>query len=161
MIVDFTQSNLSSRGYLLDMQPNADGKYTVTRLRNAHGYGSKAVNGIPTVFTNASGYGTTVSGFHVTANVTYPFYGTASGNPYSSLGLRLYGLESTNNTAEQSSKVAHGAPYVSDSRAGNSAGCPAMRPANAQKWLPTLRGGMLWYHHTKFNNSLSYQAPSC
>jgi len=162
MIVDFTQSNNSKRGYLLDLEADANGNYPVVTMQISHGYGSNAVNGIPQVFTNLSGKGTTVSGFFVTAAMTYKYYGNAaSTGSYTSTGLRLYGLESTNNTAEKTSKVSHGAPYVSDTRAGNSAGCPAMTTPNSGKYLPLLKGGILWYHHTKINNSLTYKAPSC
>lgn len=161
MIVDFTQTNTNKRGYLLDMQPDAAGKFKVEKMTIAHGYGSQAVNGVPQAFTNVSGKGTTVSGFFVSAMVTYKYYGTASGSSYSSTGLRLYGLESTNNTAEKTSKVSHGAPYVTDSRAGTSAGCPAMTQSNAGKILPKLTGGILWYHYTKINSNISYKAPTC
>jgi hypothetical protein len=162
MIVDFTQPNTSKRGYMLDLQPDASGKYSVKRLTIGHGYGSQAVDGVPTVFTNSANHGTTVSGFFVTAVKTYPYSGHASstGN-YSSTGLRLYGLESTNNTAENTSKVAHGAPYVTDSKAGNSAGCAAMTIANSKEILKLMTGGILWYHHTKANNSLTYKTASC
>lgn len=161
MIVDFTKSNTANRGYLLDMQPDVSGEYHMYRMQISHGYGSKAVNGIPQIFTNKSGHGTTVSGFHVTASKTYNYYGNISSGTYSSIGLRLYGLESSNNTAESTSKVSHGAPYNTDSRAGNSAGCPAMTQENAHKWLPKLTGGVLWYHHTKLNNSINHHEPSC
>jgi len=161
MIVDYTQANTNARGYLLDLQPDANGKFTLYTQREAHGYGSKAVNGIPTLFTNSSGLGTTVSGFFITANTNYPYVGHSGGVPYNSIGMRLYGLESTNNLAETDSKVAHGAPYVTDIGAGNSAGCPAMKPDHAQKLLPILKGGMLWYHHTSKNNDLNYHSPSC
>ncbi|MBY0384179.1 hypothetical protein K2X05_03390 [bacterium] len=69
----------------------------------AHGYGSQAQNGVPQVLTNASGKGTTLSGFFVTGSVTYPYFGNISSDSYSSTGLRLYGLESINNTAEKTS----------------------------------------------------------
>lgn len=161
MIVDFTQPNTSQRGYLLDLKPDASGQYKIKRMTIAHGYGSKAIGGVPQVFTNASGYGTTVSGFFVTGSVTYPYVGHISSGSYSSTGLRLYGLESTNNTAEKTSKVSHGAPYVSNQQAGNSAGCAAMTFENAKTLLPQLTGGILWYHHTKATNNVNYQTPSC
>jgi hypothetical protein len=161
MIVDYTQANTKARGYLLDLQPDENGKFILYTQREAHGYGSQAVNGIPTVFTNASGLGTTTSGFFLTANTNYPYIGHAGGVEYHSVGMRLYGLESTNNLAEHDSKVAHGAPYVTDTSSGNSAGCPAMKPDHAVKLLPILKGGMLWYHHTSKNNDVNYQSPSC
>ncbi|MBY0316604.1 MAG: murein L,D-transpeptidase catalytic domain family protein [Bdellovibrionales bacterium] len=157
VIVDFTDTNTSPRGYILDMVD-----LTVFKSTVAHGYGSEAVGGIPQVFTNVANKGTTVSGFFVSAVVTYPYYGTtASSGAYNSTGLRLYGLQSTNNTAEATSKVSHGAPYVTEDRAGTSAGCPAWTQANAKKWLPVLKGGVLWYHYTKINKAASYKAPSC
>lgn len=162
MVVDFTQKNTAKRGYLMDLQPDANGEFQLTRMEIAHGYGSKASGGIPQVFTNQANLGTTVSGFFISASVNYSFHGNAaSTGAYNSVGLRLYGLESTNNTAERTSKVGHGAPYVKDGSAGNSAGCPAMSFTNAKKWLPQLKGGVLWYHHTKVNAAASYKAPTC
>jgi hypothetical protein len=162
MIVDFTQSNTQARGYMLDLQPDSAGKYTVKKMSIAAGYGSQAVSGVPTVFTNSANHGTTVSGFFISAVKTYAYSGhAASTGAYSSTGMRLYGLESTNNTAEKTSKVAHGAPYVTDSRAGNSAGCPAMSVSNSKTLLKNMTGGILWYHHTKANNSLTYKTASC
>jgi len=41
--------------------------------------------------------------------------------------------------------VAHGAPYVTSSKAGRSEGCPAMEPARAKELLPKLaEGGMVF-----------------
>ena len=41
--------------------------------------------------------------------------------------------------------VAHGAPYVTSSKAGRSQGCPAMEPARAERLLPKLAdGGMVF-----------------
>lgn len=157
MIVDFTQSNTKKRGYLLDMKLK-----TVKQMQIAHGYGSNNSTGIPGVFTNSANHGTTVSGFFISAVKTYPYSGhAASTGDYSSTGMRLYGLESTNNTAEKTSKVAHGAPYVTETKAGNSAGCPAMTITNSKTILKDLTGGILWYHHTKLNNSVSYKTPTC
>ncbi|MCB0378508.1 MAG: hypothetical protein KDD33_08455 [Bdellovibrionales bacterium] len=70
-------------------------------------------------------------------------------------------MESTNNTAEKTSKVGHGAPYNSDTRAGTSAGCPAMTKDNADRLLPNLVGGALWYHYTKVNKEAQFKTPSC
>ncbi|HEX9483922.1 MAG TPA: murein L,D-transpeptidase catalytic domain family protein, partial [Gemmatimonadaceae bacterium] len=39
--------------------------------------------------------------------------------------------------------VAHGAPYVTATKAGRSQGCPAMEPARAQRLLPKLADGGL------------------
>lgn len=162
VIADYTDTNTEARGYILDLYPDKNGEYSIFKTTLAHGYGSQAIGGIPQVFTNAANHGTTVSGFFITAAVTYPYYGSSkSAGGYSSTGLRMYGVESTNNTAERTSKVSHGAPYVTDSKAGNSAGCPAMTQANAKKWLPVLKGGVLWYHYTKINKSASYKSPSC
>ena len=162
VIVDFTKSRTRKRGYILDMEPDEKGKYHFWRMTTSHGYGSKTKKGKPQIFTNKPGRGTTVSGFHVTASVTYKFYGRSKKKGrYTSRGLRLYGLESTNNTAEKSSKVAHGSVYNSNKRAGNSAGCPAMTQKNAYKWLHRLKGGVLWYHYTKVNRKMGYKAASC
>lgn len=165
VIIDYTQSNKANRGYILDLEPTASGDFNLTQVSIANGYGSQAdSNGVPQKFTNAANQGTTLSGFFLTGQVTYNYVGHAlSTGTYYSTGLRLYGLESTNNTAEETSKVAHGAPYVTDSKGatGNSAGCAAMSKSNSAKVLPSLKGGILWYHHTKINNTVAYKAPSC
>ena len=41
--------------------------------------------------------------------------------------------------------VAHGAPYVTASKAGRSEGCPAIEPERAERLLPKLAdGGMVF-----------------
>ncbi|MCE5233049.1 MAG: murein L,D-transpeptidase catalytic domain family protein [Mizugakiibacter sp.] len=78
--------------------------------------------------------------------------GTYSGrNGYS---LRMDGLEpGVNDRALERALVIHGAPYVSAAtarrmgRLGRSWGCPAVRPAVAQRLIDTLKGGQMVFSY--------------
>jgi hypothetical protein len=141
--VDYGLPSTTPRGYLFDMDSLrvVDGPFTV-----AHGRGSSTTQyGVPTHFSNASGSATTSLGLYV-AQALYDFHGHASGQAYSSIGLRLMGVSNGfNDNALARGVVAHGAPYVTSSKAGRSEGCPAMEPARAQRLLPKLaEGGMVF-----------------
>jgi hypothetical protein len=141
--VDYGLPSTSPRGYLFDMESLkvVDGPFTV-----AHGRGSSTSQyGVPTRFSNASGSASTSLGLYV-AKALYDFHGHASGQAYSSIGLRLMGVSNGfNDNALARGVVAHGAPYVTPSKAGRSEGCPAMEPSRAQRLLPKLaEGGMVF-----------------
>jgi hypothetical protein len=134
--VDFGQSQNAQRGYVFDMKTLkvVEGPFTV-----AQGSGSGA--GVPSRFSNAPRSRATSLGLYVTGN-TYAFRGHSHGRPYSSVGLRLNGKsKGYNDNALARGVVAHGAPYVTASRAGKSQGCPAMEPARAARLLPKLANG--------------------
>lgn len=141
--VDYGLPSTTPRGYVFDMRALTvvDGPFTV-----AHGRGSsKSQFGVPTRFSNASGSAATSLGLYV-AKALYDFHGHASGQAYSALGMRLQGVsEGFNDNAFGRGVVAHGAPYVTPTKAGRSEGCPAMEPARAKKLLPKLaEGGMVF-----------------
>jgi hypothetical protein len=141
--VDYGLPSTTPRGYLFDMEAHTivDGPFTV-----AHGRGSSTSQyGLPTRFSNASGSAATSLGLYV-AKATYGFVGHTAGQTYSSIGLRLKGVSSGfNDNALARGVVAHGAPYVTSTKAGRSEGCPAMEPARAQRLLPKLaQGGMVF-----------------
>lgn len=141
--VDYGLPSTTPRGYVFDMDSLkiVDGPFTV-----AHGRGSSTSQyGIPTRFSNSSGSSTTSLGLYV-AKSLYDFHGHAAGQAYSSVGLRLMGVSNGfNDNAFARGVVAHGAPYVTASKAGRSQGCPAMEPARAQRLLPKLAdGGMVF-----------------
>jgi len=140
--VDYGLPNTAKRGYVFDMESMrvVDGPFTV-----AAGRGSAPKNGVPTRFSNASGSNATSLGLYVAKSV-YDFRGKAAGKPYSSLGLRLMGVSTGfNDRALARGVVAHGAPYVTATKAGRSEGCPAMEPGRAQRLLPKLAdGGMVF-----------------
>jgi hypothetical protein len=141
--VDYGLPSTTPRGYVFDMQSLriVDGPFTV-----AHGRGSSTSQyGVPTRFSNASGSNATSLGLYV-AKSTYDFHGKSAGHPYQSVGLRLDGVSNGfNDNALARRVVAHGAPYVTPSRAGRSEGCPAMEPSRAQRLLPKLAdGGMVF-----------------
>jgi hypothetical protein len=140
--VDFGLPNTAKRGYVFDMEKMriVDGPFTV-----AAGRGSGIRNGVPTKFSNASGSNATSLGLYV-AKSTYDFRGKSAGKKYSSVGLRLMGVSTGfNDHALARGVVAHGAPYVTASKAGRSEGCPAIEPERAERLLPQLAdGGMVF-----------------
>ena len=141
--VDYGLPSTEPRGYIFDMRSLSivEGPFTV-----AHGRGSSTSQyGVPTRFSNASGSAATSLGLYVAEN-TYEFTGHTRGQAYSSVGLRLKGVSgSFNDNAFARGVVAHGAPYVTDTRAGRSEGCPALEQSRARRLLPELaNGGMVF-----------------
>lgn len=141
--VDYGLPSTEKRGYLFDMATLqvVDGPFMV-----AHGRGSSTSQyGVPTRFSNESNSFATSLGLYV-AQATYNFHGHTGGQVYSSVGLRLEGVSrGFNDNALARRVVAHGAPYVTASRAGRSQGCPAMEPSRAERLLPKLAdGGMVF-----------------
>jgi hypothetical protein len=141
--VDYGLPSTEPRGYIFDMRTLSiiEGPFTV-----AHGRGSsQSQYGTPTRFSNSSGSAATSLGLYVAEN-TYQFTGHTAGSTYSSVGLRLRGVSASfNDNALARGVVAHGAPYVTSSRAGRSEGCPAMEQSRAQRVLPELaQGGMVF-----------------
>jgi hypothetical protein len=141
--VDYGLPSTTPRGYVFDMASLkvVEGPFTV-----AHGRGSsRSQYGVPTHFSNASGSEATSLGLYV-AKQLYDFHGHAGGQAYTSVGLRLDGVsEGFNDNAFARRVVAHGAPYVTPTKAGRSEGCPAMEPDRASELLPKLaNGGMVF-----------------
>lgn len=141
--VDYGLPSSTPRGYVFNMESLriVDGPFMV-----AHGRGSAPNRqGIPTRFSNREGSYATSLGLYV-AQETYRFHGKTAGRSYGSVGLRLQGVsEGFNDNARERKVVAHGAPYVTPTRAGRSEGCPAMEQTRAKKLLPELaNGGMVF-----------------
>jgi len=141
--VDYGLPSTEPRGYVLDMRSLkvVEGPFTV-----AHGRGSSSSQyGVPTRFSNRPGSAATSLGLYL-AQETYRFIGHSGGSTYSSIGLRLDGVsDSYNSNARERGVVAHGAPYVTPSRAGRSEGCPAMEQQRARRLIPKLaEGGMVF-----------------
>lgn len=138
--VDYGLPSNTPRGYVFDMEKLeiVDGPFMV-----AHGRGSAAKNGIPTRFSNKPNSYATSLGLYV-AQETYRFSGKAGGRRYGSVGLRLQGVsDGYNDNARARKVVAHGAPYVTPTRAGRSEGCPAIEQSRAKKLLPALANGAM------------------
>ncbi len=139
--VDYGLPSTEARGYVFDMESLkvVDGPFTV-----AHGKGSSTSRyGVPTKFSNATGSNSTSLGLYVT-RALYAFHGKTGGKPYQSVGLQLDGVSTGfNDNALDRHVVAHGAPYVTPTKAGRSEGCPAMEPARAQRLLPELADGAM------------------
>jgi hypothetical protein len=141
--VDYGLSNTTPRGYVFDMEKLTvvDGPFTV-----AHGRGSATPSqNKPVRFSNRQGSNATSLGLYL-AQETYGFSGKSGGRRYTSVGLRLQGLSGRYNSAARArGVVAHGAPYVTASRAGRSEGCPAMEQGRARELLPKIsRGGLVF-----------------
>ena len=141
--VDYGLPSTERRGYVFDMSTLqvVDGPFTV-----AHGRGSSASQfGVPTRFSNASGSASSSLGLYVAREI-YAFTGHTGGRSYNSTGLRLLGQSSGyNDNAFARGVVAHGAPYVTPTKAGRSEGCPAMEQQRAKRLLPKLaNGGMVF-----------------
>jgi hypothetical protein len=151
--VDYGQPATAKRGYVFDMErlTIVDGPFTV-----AHGRGSSQDRfGKPTRFSNRHGSAATSLGLYL-AQETYRFSGSSAGGRYSSIGLRLQGLSGAfNSNARARGVVAHGAPYVTSSRAGRSEGCPAVDQARAKTLLPKLANGALVFLFAPDENWLS------
>jgi L,D-transpeptidase-like protein len=137
--VDYGLPSTKPRGYVFNMVAKTivDGPFMVAQGRGS----SPNKDGIPTVFSNRSGSAATSLGLYVAKDI-YSFTGHTGGQTYSSIGLRLDGKSTGfNDNAFGRGVVAHGAPYVTSTRAGRSEGCPALEPARAQKLLPMLANG--------------------
>ncbi|MBB4635458.1 murein L,D-transpeptidase catalytic domain-containing protein [Longimicrobium terrae] len=155
--VDYGLDSRTPRGYVFDMQALkvVEGPFMV-----AHGRGSAAPSeGRPTRFSNRNGSNATSLGLYL-AQETYNFTGKTAGQRYSSVGLRLKGLSgSYNSKARARGVVAHGAPYVTASRAGRSEGCPAVEPARAQRILPKIANGGLVFLFSPLDRTWMRQDP--
>lgn len=141
--VDYGLENTTPRGYVFDMESLTvvDGPFMV-----AHGRGSASPSSaVPTRFSNRHNSNATSLGLYL-AQETYNFRGKSGGKRYTSVGLRLAGLSGKyNSEARARGVVAHGAPYVTASRAGRSEGCPAMEQDRANRLLPKIaNGGMVF-----------------
>jgi hypothetical protein len=141
--VDYGLGNTTPRGYVFDMDKLTvvDGPFTV-----AHGRGSASPSDSkPVRFSNRQGSNATSLGLYL-AQETYSFSGKTAGRRYTSVGLRLQGLSGRyNSSARARGVVAHGAPYVTATRAGRSEGCPAMEQGRARQLLPKIaRGGLVF-----------------
>ena len=139
--VDYGLPSTTPRGYVFDMDSLriVDGPFMV-----AHGRGSAARSEtIPTRFSNTPNSYATSLGLYL-AQETYSFSGKSGGRRYGSIGLRLEGVsEGYNDNARARKVVAHGAPYVTPTRAGRSEGCPAIEQGRARKLLPALANGAM------------------
>lgn len=155
--VDYGLDNRTPRGYVFDMEKLTvvDGPFTV-----AHGRGSASPqSGVPTRFSNRNGSNATSLGLYL-AQETYGFRGKSGGRAYRSVGLRLQGLSGRYNSAARArGVVAHGAPYVTASRAGRSEGCPAMEQSRADRLLPKIANGGLVFLFSPLDRTWMQEDP--
>lgn len=155
--VDYGLDSRTPRGYVFDMASLTviDGPFNV-----AHGRGSASPSsGVPTRFSNRQGSNSTSLGLYL-AQETYGFSGKAGGRRYTSVGLRMKGLSGRfNSQARARGVVAHGAPYVTPTRAGRSEGCPAMEQSRASKLLPRIANGGLVFLFSPLDERWMEQDP--
>jgi hypothetical protein len=155
--VDYGLTSTTPRGYVFDMKTLelVDGPFMV-----AHGRGSAAPSsGVPTRFSNRQGSNSTSLGLYL-AQETYGFSGKADGKRYTSVGLRMKGLSGRfNSQARARGVVAHGAPYVTATRAGRSEGCPALEQGRARALLPRIANGGLVFLFSPLDETWMEQDP--
>lgn len=155
--VDYGLDSRTPRGYVFDMASLkvVDGPFMV-----AHGRGSAPPSsGVPVRFSNRQGSNSTSLGLYL-AQETYGFSGKAGGRRYTSVGLRMKGLSGRfNSQARARGVVAHGAPYVTSTRAGRSEGCPAMEQGRARELLPRIANGGLVFLFSPLDEGWMEQDP--
>lgn len=151
--VDYGLPSTQPRGYIFNMKDLSvvEGPFMV-----AHGRGSSVSQyGVPTRFSNGFGSAMTSLGLYV-AQELYHFTGHTGGVAYGSVGLRLQGVTpGYNDNARARGVVAHGAPYVSSTRAGRSEGCPAIEEQRAERVLPELANGGMVYLFSPNSNLIA------
>lgn len=139
VVINMGLHSKNERFFMIDMQSGA-----VTKTVVAHGSGSDRANtGTPNRFSNTPNSNMTSLGFYRMGEV-YAFKGR------SGMGVRLDGLDSTNNKARARGVVFHPSSYVSKGRAkqGRSQGCPAVPSGDYSSMRDKLKNGALMYIHT-------------
>ncbi|UOF02163.1 murein L,D-transpeptidase catalytic domain family protein [Bdellovibrio reynosensis] len=141
VIINYNQPSSERRLYLLNLKTGEINKYFVAHAINTGGNVAK-------YFSNTVDSKKSSLGFYITGS-SFP---GKHGNT-----LYLHGLEKTNDNAYVRDIVMHGASYVSldflesNGRLGRSWGCPAVSEAIAEKVIPLIKNGALYYIH---HNSL-------
>jgi hypothetical protein len=136
-IIDFSKHSSENRFFLIDM-------ITLTIIhKTLCAHGKNTGGAYATKFSNLEGSNQTSLGFYIT------------GETYKSkfnLGLRLDGLESSNNKARSRGVVMHGAQYATASFLnrnnnvlGRSFGCPAVPMEEADLLINLIKNGSLMY----------------
>lgn len=141
MVADFTMHSKLERGFLINTNTGKAEAFHVS-----HGKGSGDGNGNAVRYSNRHKSHMSSQGLYVTAETYYGKHG------YS---LRMDGLESTNSQARSRAIVIHGASYMTKQfirnvgRAGRSHGCPAIDSKRSKGLIDKLKGGSLYYIHSK------------
>jgi hypothetical protein len=148
-VVDFTQSSLSKRMYIIDLK-----NYQLL-LNTYVAHGRNSGLDYAEHFSNKPESLESSLGFYVTKNTYQGKHG---------LSLKLSGLEQGfNNNAESRDVVVHGAAYIGDQRAnsaymGRSFGCPAVPQKLAPKVINLIKNGTcLFIYHP--NESYKENSP--
>jgi hypothetical protein len=144
--VDVGRPNTTPRGYIFNLNT---GRVEMGPMAVAHGYGSGA--GTPRTFTDVNGHGTTVLGLMIGQGYR-PYSGSAKSiGPYTSTMIQWAGVTPNSNTGlARDGKWTHGAPYVSQTSAGNSAGCPAVSFDNIERVVKYVGAGGLGFVYSPY-----------
>jgi len=127
VIVDFRQSSLEERFYVIDLTT----KKLLYKTLVAHGKNSG--NNYAFDFSNKKGSYKSSLGFYITTTI----YDGCNGK-----SLYLKGVdEGYNHYAEERLIVVHGASYVKKEEVGHSKGCFALSFTDAKKIIPLLKNG--------------------
>ena len=127
VIVDFRQSSLEERFYVIDL----DIKELLYKTLVAHGKNSGGNYSF--VFSNKKGSYQSSLGFYITTTLYVGCNGQS---------LYLKGVdEGYNHHAEERLIVVHGAPYVTQSEMSHSKGCFALSMKDAKIIIPLIKNG--------------------
>lgn len=141
MVSDFTMHSKNERGFLIDTKTGEAELFHVS-----HGKGTGDGQGNAVRFSNRNKSHMSSKGLYVTAETYYGKHG------YS---LKMDGIEESNSLARDRYIVIHGATYMTKKfiknvgRAGRSHGCPAVDNKRSKGLIDKLRGGSLYYIHSK------------
>jgi len=131
-LIDFSKRSSQKRLFLFDLSTGSVERRLVSHGKNSDpdddGYATKFSN-VPNSLMSSLGF----------------YYTLATYEGSHGYSLRLKGLESSNDNAEERAIVMHPADYVSESggRAGRSWGCPAVDPAYSKSLIDRVRNGSL------------------
>ncbi len=148
VIADYTKSKLEQRLHVFKFDENK-----IYSLLTAHGKGSNEVekSKMATKFSNISGSLQTSLGFYLT---DHPYSSSKiTFGPGPNNGIKLDGLQCSNNNAKKRYIVMHTAKYVPDTINGEasidySEGCITFSPSQ-QKLMLTCAHGALLYNHAE------------
>ncbi len=146
IIADYTKSKLDPRLHVFKFSENK-----IHTLLTAHGKGSniKADDLKATKFSNTSGSLQTSLGFYLTDHPYSSSKNTFGPGPNN--GIKLDGIECSNNNAKKRYVVMHTAKYVVDeikdsSSIGYSEGCVTFSPTQQKLMLSCANGALLYNH---------------
>ena len=142
IIVDFRQSSLEKRFYVIDL----DTKELLYKTLVAHGKNSGGNYAFQ--FSNKKGSYKSSLGFYIT---------TATYDGCNGLSLYLKGIDKEYNTnAKERLIVVHGAQYISSKEMGHSKGCFALSMIDAKNIIPLINNGnCIFAYATSYSSNIT------